>query len=269
MANLTGQQINNTYQSLLKTDDNGAIGGTAKAITDGAGNATNMEISNTATNFVSGTVDFTGSTVSGLPAGGGDIPNVANGNMQANLAGYGAATYWTACTFTIGRPSISTPAIDQGPDAALLCPFNIDSNQTVTTLGIPMSVAANDTLHVAIYEQASNGGPGVRVQSYTKAITTADDNTWVEVTAGSWTPTSGKNYWIGAMTNLGNSAGGGLGYINGGEDVFQRFTTTNNSSVGTVIAVNTLYNTTSGTMPTDFSTTTFNSRDERAFYAWK
>ena len=71
MAQLTGNPIQNSYLGLLKTTDNAAIGGTAKAITDGNGNATNIEMSNTATNFVSGTVDFTGSTVSGLPGGGG------------------------------------------------------------------------------------------------------------------------------------------------------------------------------------------------------
>lgn len=71
MAQLTGNAIQSSYLGLIKTTDNAAIGGTAKAITDGAGNATNIEMSNTATNFVSGTVDFTGSTVSGLPASGG------------------------------------------------------------------------------------------------------------------------------------------------------------------------------------------------------
>ncbi len=60
MAALTGNSIDSSYQGLIKTTDNGAITGTAKAVTDGLGNATNIEISNTATNFVSGTVDFTG-----------------------------------------------------------------------------------------------------------------------------------------------------------------------------------------------------------------
>ena len=69
MASLQNEQINLSYQGIIKTADNAAVGATAKAITDGAGNATNIEMSNTATNFVSGTVDFTGSTVSGLPGG--------------------------------------------------------------------------------------------------------------------------------------------------------------------------------------------------------
>ena len=71
MAQLTGNPIKDSYLGLIKTTDNAALSGTAKAITDGAGGATNIEMSTTSTNFVSGTVDFTGSTVSGLPASGG------------------------------------------------------------------------------------------------------------------------------------------------------------------------------------------------------
>ena len=67
MATLTGQPIDQSYSGLLKTEDNGVIGAVAKGITDGVGGVTNMTIATTATNFVSGTVDFTGSTVSGLP----------------------------------------------------------------------------------------------------------------------------------------------------------------------------------------------------------
>ena len=70
MATLTGQPIDQSYSGLLKTEDNGVIGAVAKGITDGVGGVTNMTIATTATNFVSGTVDFTGATVSGLPSGG-------------------------------------------------------------------------------------------------------------------------------------------------------------------------------------------------------
>jgi len=80
MAALTGNQIDQSYQGLIKTTDNAALSGTAKALTDGVGGATNIQMSNTATNFVSGTVDFTGSTVSGLPAAG-----LVNGTGTSSL----------------------------------------------------------------------------------------------------------------------------------------------------------------------------------------
>jgi len=70
MAQLTGNAIQNSYLGLIKTNDNAAIGGSSKALSDGAGNAINMEIGTGAIKFPSGTVDFTGSTVQGLPSGG-------------------------------------------------------------------------------------------------------------------------------------------------------------------------------------------------------
>ena len=71
MATLTGQQINTTYPGLIKTEDNAAITGTAKALTDGVGNQMPIEVGTGGVNFPSGTVDFTGATVVGLPASAG------------------------------------------------------------------------------------------------------------------------------------------------------------------------------------------------------
>jgi len=42
MASLTGEQLKDTYDSLLKVDDNGSLGGTYKEITDGLGNGSNL-----------------------------------------------------------------------------------------------------------------------------------------------------------------------------------------------------------------------------------
>ena len=42
MASLIGQQLKDTYDSLLKTTDNDALGGTYKEITDGSGNGSNL-----------------------------------------------------------------------------------------------------------------------------------------------------------------------------------------------------------------------------------
>ena len=62
MASLTGTQINNTYSALVKFDDNAAVSGTLKALTDGVGNTLPIEVSSTG-------VNFTG-TVTGVPGGG-------------------------------------------------------------------------------------------------------------------------------------------------------------------------------------------------------
>lgn len=62
---LTGTQINNTYDGLIKTGDNDAIGATAKVLSDGLGNDSCIAVSTSGTVFT-GTADFTGATVSGI-----------------------------------------------------------------------------------------------------------------------------------------------------------------------------------------------------------
>jgi len=112
MATLTGLQIDASYLGLLKTTDNAVIGATPKALTDGGGNATNIQVSNTATNFPSGTVDFTGATVSGLniPIRAGSLTsdffpnNIRNistpGGLQVSSTAHGweSIALGTSCT---------------------------------------------------------------------------------------------------------------------------------------------------------------------------
>lgn len=69
---LEGKQINQTYQSLLKTTDNGEIGASNKEITDGKGNGTGISLNNsgnlTATgNVTANTFIGNGSQLTNLP----------------------------------------------------------------------------------------------------------------------------------------------------------------------------------------------------------
>lgn len=68
MASLTNEQINQTYDSLIKTIDNLPIDGTHKVLSDGVGTALTMSASNAGINF-SGDIDFSAATVTGLPGG--------------------------------------------------------------------------------------------------------------------------------------------------------------------------------------------------------
>ncbi len=81
MAQLTGNPIKDSYLGLIKTNDNAAIAGTPKALSDGNGNAINMELGTGVVKFPSGTVDFTGSTVQGLPSSGGGIVYFGSGKV--------------------------------------------------------------------------------------------------------------------------------------------------------------------------------------------
>ena len=102
MATLTNEKIKLTYAGLIKTNDSGAIGAVAKPLTDGLGNAINMEVLTGQINFPSGTVDFTGSTVNGLPIqpAGLTTGTVAN-SMQS------AASLTTTAANAAGLDSIA------------------------------------------------------------------------------------------------------------------------------------------------------------------
>jgi len=107
MASLQNAQIDQTYPALLKVGDNGPVTAALKAITDGAGAATNIQMSNTATNFVSGTVDFTGSTVSGLPAGSAGLELGTGTDALQNAIGT-ASTASGAASIALGKNSTAS-----------------------------------------------------------------------------------------------------------------------------------------------------------------
>ena len=117
MATLTNQQINLTYPGLIKFEDNGPLTGTAKGLTDGVGNAINMQVLTGQINFNSGIIDFTGATVQGLAAGGliaGSgpdsmasaaflSPNPANASGSGAIAIGNAANATNTDTVSIGN----------------------------------------------------------------------------------------------------------------------------------------------------------------------
>ena len=65
---LTGQQIDTTYEGLIKTGDNNALSATPKTLSDGRGTDSCIALSTTSTVFL-GTADFSSATVVGIPAG--------------------------------------------------------------------------------------------------------------------------------------------------------------------------------------------------------
>tara|TARA_R110000772_G_scaffold32192_4_gene79045 strand:- start:8713 stop:9750 length:1038 start_codon:yes stop_codon:yes gene_type:complete len=79
MATLTGNQIDLSYQGLIKTTDNAALGAVEKEITDGVGTASTLKLGTTSASFV-GTLDLTGATVLG---GGGAAGLVAGTGVNS------------------------------------------------------------------------------------------------------------------------------------------------------------------------------------------
>ena len=78
MATLFNTKISDTYEGLIKTSDNGAIGAVEKNLTDGLGNASTLSIGTSTASFT-GTLDLTNATVVGLPTGAVDSVNGQTG----------------------------------------------------------------------------------------------------------------------------------------------------------------------------------------------
>ena len=89
MATLTNTQIDQTYVGLLKLEDNGAVNPTTlKTLTDGTGGTLPLSVSQIETKFTSGSlVDFTGTTVTGLPISPAGLVN-GNGSGSLRAADY-------------------------------------------------------------------------------------------------------------------------------------------------------------------------------------
>ena len=104
MATLTGTQIRNTYDSLLKLEDNDGLSSASKLITDGLGNATPLSIS---TSQVSSSVDVQAASFS-IPSGLSTDALMSDGSTSAMPSG-NQVLDWTVAQagFVIHNSNIS------------------------------------------------------------------------------------------------------------------------------------------------------------------
>ena len=131
MASLAGNAINASCAGLIKTDDNAIVGATEKRVTDGLGNATNMTIGTGGTSFDSGTVNFTGATVTGLPTGSAGLESGTGADSMQS-----AASLTTIAADATGAQSI---AIGNGACSA-----------TISTIAIGANTSASQDCDIAI-----------------------------------------------------------------------------------------------------------------------
>jgi hypothetical protein len=107
---LTGTQIQNTYDGLIKTTDNTAITATTKLISDGLGNDTCIKVGTAGTDFL-GNVDFSAATVTGLPGGaaglvsGTGTDSMKNADSLVTTPAVAAA----ACSIALGDTALVNP----------------------------------------------------------------------------------------------------------------------------------------------------------------
>ena len=100
---LTGSSVASTYTGLLKNTDNSTVGASLKAISDGSGNDSALQISNAAVNatgdFSVATNKLTVASASGNTAVAGTL-NVTGATSLSSLATSGAATIGGALNVT-------------------------------------------------------------------------------------------------------------------------------------------------------------------------
>ena len=160
MSALTGNAINTSYQGLIKFDDNGTVQPTTlKTLTDGTGGTLPLSISQIETKFTSGSlVDFTGTTVTGLPADTDttyDLASAQDGvNVDITLTGSDATvdtvqlTAGTNITLTEAAGSITIDAAGGGGGAAGLISGGTGigsmKNDAALVTTAPITLGVND-----------------------------------------------------------------------------------------------------------------------------
>ena len=130
---LNGCQIDATYPGLIKTCDNSAVTSTYKPITDGNGNDLPVQVSSLGTKFT-GDADFTGATVTGIPAGptGPTGPTGAPGPTGAQGATGASLTYDLASTQNASDVDVTLTGSDLSVDTVKLV---AGTNITLTDSG--------------------------------------------------------------------------------------------------------------------------------------
>ena len=182
MATLTGNQIDLTYQGLIKLDDNGAIDPTVlKQITDGTGGSLPIQVSQVQTKFQS-LVDFTNATVTGISSTDttytiGSTQDGANADivLTDNLGGSSKATLVAGANITLTNVGNDlTIAASGGGAAGLVSGTGTDSIVSAASLTTTAALAPED-YSIAIgdganIEGTASNNAGVAIGKNVKTI---------------------------------------------------------------------------------------------------
>jgi len=127
---LTGSQINNTYDGLIKTTDNTALSATTKLISDGLGNDSCIKVGTAGTDFL-GNVDFSAATVTGLPGGAAGLES-----------GSGVDSMQSAASLTTVAANAS------GTRAIALGDGSVSSSGNTVALGWNSNASGNNSMAI-------------------------------------------------------------------------------------------------------------------------
>ena len=160
MATLTGQQIDSSYQGLLKTLDNAAINGTNRVISDGVGNALPLEASTTTIKFT-GNADFTAATVTGdnnTTYTIGSVQDGANADIKLtdNLGNESKATLVAGTNITLSNSGNDLTISAAGGSAGMTAGSGSNSVQSAVT-GATGNASASNSIAIGNGASASGG----------------------------------------------------------------------------------------------------------------
>ena len=144
MASLTGNKIKDTYSSLLKVGDNGAIDSSAQALTDGAGNALGLTLTNAGVIVSTTNGTLIGTSDSNVVTAG--LLNVAGNGSAGELLssdGDGSFSWVAATTGDITGVTAGTGLSGGGTSGAVT--INLDTH-TGDVTGTTALTIANDVV---------------------------------------------------------------------------------------------------------------------------
>ena len=171
---LTNQQINNTYQGLIKLGQSVAISATEDVLSDGLGNDSTLSLGTTSASFT-GTLDVSGATVIGISAGG-------------LIAGSGTNSMESAGTLT------TTAANASGISAIALGNAARAEASNATSIGNSAECLTSDSIVIGNGCNTSSG-PSITIgrnSSANGSVTTAIGNS-AQVSADQSIGISGEN----------------------------------------------------------------------------